>query len=204
MLPRTGPRMRPHVILLKPVQDRISSPWEPRPSEGRVTHVKAEDHVAFEQFYAEHWRPVVGLLISIGGSQAEAEEVAQEAFLRAIPRWRRLRHYDDPGGWLRLVASRILISNHRKATTGRRAMQLMGADQHSPGPTPAAVDLEAALTFLTPSQRAVVLLYYVHDLPVDEVARGLHLPPGTVKSQLARARARLQPLLAGYQVNLDS
>ncbi len=61
------------------------------------------------------------------------------------------------------------------------------------------VELGAALASLPVDQRAVLVLHHLHDLSVAEVAELLHVPNGTVKSRLSRARAALAPLLADEQ-----
>lgn len=147
--------------------------------------------------YVQYHRPLVGLLTVLGGSSAEAEEVAQDAFVRLLEHWSKVREYDDVDAWLRTVAVRLMISRHRRrtvATLGLRRLAARAASS-SPGPSPDRVDLDAALAALPLGSRAVLLLHHVHDLPVDEVAALLRLPVGTVKSRLARGRAALAPLL---------
>lgn len=152
---------------------------------------------AVEQIYLRAYRPLVGLLITIGNDQADAEEVAQDAFARLWDRWDRISTYDDPEAWVRMVAVRLLLGRLRRARVASRALGRLrptAADTVEP-PSPALVDIGHALQQLSPQHRAVVALYYVYDLPVDTVAAELGIPTGTVKSRLARARDTLAPLL---------
>jgi RNA polymerase sigma-70 factor (ECF subfamily) len=140
---------------------------------------------------------LIGLLTAMSGSVAEAEEVAQDAFVKLIEKWRKVRDYDDIEAWLRTVAVRLMISRHRRrqvATLGLGRLA-SGAQIATPGPTPTRLDVAEALSSLPIGSRAVVLLHHVEDLPVDEVAALLRLPVGTVKSRLSRARAAMAPML---------
>jgi RNA polymerase sigma-70 factor (ECF subfamily) len=147
--------------------------------------------------YVRAYPPLVGLLTVLGGSSAEAEEVAHDAFVRLLEHWPKVREYDDVDAWLRTVAVRLMISRHRRrqvASLGLRRLAARTAGS-APGPSGDRVDVDEALATLPLASRAVLLLHHVHDLPVDEVAALLRLPVGTVKSRLARGRAALAPLL---------
>ena len=140
---------------------------------------------------------LVGLLRTIGGSRADAEEVAQEAFVRLIEQWPKIRTYDDPEAWVRTVAVRLLVSRHRRRMVALRAAPHLARRTRPPAePSPDAVDLANALGRLPVSHRAVVLLHHLLEIPVEDVATQLRVPVGTVKSRLARARLALRPLLA--------
>ncbi len=147
--------------------------------------------------YAVTGPRLIGLLTAVGGSSADAEEVAQDAFVKLLEKWPKVRHYADIEGWLRTVAVRMMISRYRRrkvATLGLGRLA-SGAQATTVEPTSARLDVAAALASLPVGSRAVVLLHHVHDLPVDEVAALLRLPVGTVKSRLSRARAAMAPML---------
>ncbi|MEU4193745.1 sigma-70 family RNA polymerase sigma factor [Kribbella sp. NPDC026611] len=146
--------------------------------------------------YRRTWPRLIGVLVSIGGSRADAEEVAQDAYVKLLGRWDAIRRYDDPEAWVRAVAVRNLISRLRRQQVAHRALaRLSGRVEPAPGPDGNALDVAAALARITPEQRAVVVLHHVMDLPVEQIAEELQVPPGTVKSRLARARRALAPLL---------
>ena len=63
----------------------------------------------FEEFYRASYGRTVALVAAITGSRHEAEDVAQEAYARALARWSRLRGYDLPEAWVRKVALRLAI-----------------------------------------------------------------------------------------------
>lgn len=157
------------------------------------------DSDEFEDFYRASYGRIFAMVAAITGSRQEAEDVAQEAYARALSRWSRLRGYDLPEAWVRTVALRIAIDSGRRlrrnlAVAVRLAAQRRPAD---PGPdedlryTP----LGAALASLPMHERQVVVLHYVADLPVDAIAAECGLPVGTVKTRLAVARRHLEQKL---------
>jgi RNA polymerase sigma-70 factor (sigma-E family) len=172
---------------------------EPDGGAARVRGVRHIDDPAAEvaALYARTWPRLIGVLVSIGGSRADAEEVAQDAYVKLLGRWDRIRRYDDPEAWVRAVAVRTLVSRLRRQQVAARASaKLLGRTGEVRGPDGDALDVSAALARITPAQRAVVVLHHVMDLPIEQVADELGIPPGTVKSRLARARLALAPLLA--------
>lgn len=148
------------------------------------------------ELYAAVCPGLIGYLTVLGGNRADAEEVAQEAFVRLLESWPKVAEYDDPRAWLRQVATRMLISRARRRKVARLALPRLGGATTTEAPTGDRLDLAAALATLPIGSRAVVLLHHVHDLPVEEIADLLRIPPGTVKSRLARARAALAPLVS--------
>jgi RNA polymerase sigma-70 factor (ECF subfamily) len=147
--------------------------------------------------YAVAGPRLIGLLTAMSGSRPEAEEVAQDAFVKLLEKWSKVRHYDDIEAWLRTVAVRMMISRYRRRKVATLGLVRLasGSETTVSEPTPARLDIAAALASLPIGSRAVVLLHHVHDLPVDEIAALLRLPVGTVKSRLSRARAAMAPML---------
>jgi RNA polymerase sigma-70 factor, ECF subfamily len=145
----------------------------------------------FEELYTSAFGRLVGQLFLITGDLHEAEEVVQEAFTRAAGRWQRLRDYDLPEQWVRRVAINLARDGRRRVR--RRLAVLAQLDDEAVVP-PISVDglaVAAALATLPRRHRQVVVLHYLLDLSVQEVARQLAVPVGTVKSRLARARTAL-------------
>ena len=161
----------------------------------RVSRVD-RDMDGLAELYASACPGLIGYLTVLGGNRADAEDVAQEAFVRMLERWQRIAEYDDPRAWLRQVATRMLISRARRRTVARLALPRLGGATTTEAPTADRVDLAAALATLPIGSRAVVLLHHVHDMPVEEIAELLRIPVGTVKSRLSRARAALAPLVS--------
>jgi RNA polymerase sigma-70 factor, ECF subfamily len=150
----------------------------------------------FEGFYRAHYSRLVGQMVAVVGDVHEAEDVVQEAFARASLHWARVRGYHAPDAWVRRVALNYALSGLRRARYRRGVVERLA---QRPEPVPAAtaevVDMVAALRRLPLRQREVLVLYYVVELPVEEIGRQLQLPAGTVKSRLARGRTALARLL---------
>ena len=143
---------------------------------------------------------LVASLYTASGDRATTEDVAQEAFVRLLCGWSTVRDYEDPEGWLRRVAYRLLANRQRDARNRLRVLHGVAGDRSRAGHGATddagdAVDLERALAKLTLDQRRAVVLYHLHRLSVAEVADYLQVPEGTVKSRLSRARSVLTPLL---------
>jgi RNA polymerase sigma-70 factor, ECF subfamily len=123
----------------------------------------------------------------------------QEAFARASIRWARLRAYDAPEAWVRRVATNLATSGLRRARRQLAALARLGTAAAEPPGSTDRLAIEAGLRRLPLRHRQVLVLHHGADLPVDEVARQLRVPIGTVKSRLARARAALGAYLEDAQ-----
>lgn len=152
----------------------------------------AQDLVAFCR--AQHPR-LVGMLGLYTGDFDLAEELAQEALLRACRDWARVRDYDAPGAWLHRVAMNLANSSLRRLAVRRRAIGTLRRrpyDDHRDPDSAAAVALRSALATLPSKMRAVLVLRFYEDLSVREVADTLGWPEGTVKTLSTRGIARLR------------
>ena len=145
----------------------------------------------FEAFYQASYPRLVGQLTIMTGSLEDAEDAVQEAFARASTRWARLGNYDAPEAWVRRVALNLATSGLRRARRQLAAVARLGAPTTEPARSTDRLAIEAGLRRLPLHYRQVLVLYYVADLPVEQVAQQLRLPIGTVKSRLARARTAL-------------
>ncbi|HEX5091010.1 MAG TPA: SigE family RNA polymerase sigma factor [Nocardioides sp.] len=150
--------------------------------------------VEIQQLYAASYRRLLGQLIGVTGSVAEAEDVVQEAFVRGLDRPRQLLGADNPEAWLRTVAVNLARSRWR------RAQRFLGlaprlAEDPVAGDTDGHLVLVQALRRLPAGQREVIALHHLADLTVEQVADTLGIPAGTVKARLSRGRAALSALL---------
>ncbi|MFE3494285.1 SigE family RNA polymerase sigma factor [Streptomyces sp. NPDC059169] len=151
----------------------------------------------FEEFYEACVKRLVGQVYLMIGDLHEAQDVVQEAFVRAWGRRSQLRRDGGPEAWIRTVAWRLAVSRWRRrgrtADAWRRHHE--GRAPTVPEPDPGTVALVAALRKLSERQRRAAVLYYVCDLSVEQVAAETGAASGTVKSHLSRARAALAPHL---------
>ena len=150
--------------------------------------------IDIEALYAVSYRRLLGQLIGVTGSVAEAEDVVHEAFVRGLDHSARLLGADNPEAWLRTVAVNLARSRWRRA---QRLVRLAPRLVEEPrdGDTDGHVVLLQALRKLPAGQREVIALHHLADLTVEQVADTLGLPTGTVKARLSRGRAALSTLL---------
>lgn len=148
--------------------------------------------MSFERFYASQWGPVVAVTAALCRDVGVAEELAQEAFLRAYGRWGRVSKMDRPELWVRRVALNLAVSGFRRRRAERRALRRL-RDRPS-GPVAQDPDVEEfweALHALPTRQAQAAALFYIDDLSVTRIAQVLGCAPGTVKAHLHAARQRL-------------
>jgi RNA polymerase sigma-70 factor (ECF subfamily) len=148
-----------------------------------------------EALFRAHYARLVRSLALICGDGELAADAVQEAFVRAHVRWRTLRHYDDPVGWVRRVALNLLHDEHRRAGRKRRAVAELAAAGAGATAETEPDGLADLLAALPRQQRIAVALYYVDGLPVADVAAAMGLAEGSVKSHLHDARRRLRAVL---------
>lgn len=148
-----------------------------------------------EELYDASYGRLVVQMLALCGSQAEAEDAVQEAFVEALRHRDRLAHADRPEAWLRTVALNRLRNRWRHARVAQRLLAQVPGPRAALGMTPDHVALVAALQQLDHATREIVVLHHLADLQVQEIADQLGLPAGTVKSRLARGRAHLAGLL---------
>jgi RNA polymerase sigma-70 factor (ECF subfamily) len=153
----------------------------------------------FDAFYAATYGRVVGQLFAALGDLQEAEDAAQEAFARASQRWSQVRGYDRPEAWILRVAFNQARNRLRRSRTWLRLRPRLVPAPEMPELSADAVDLMAALRRLSLQHRQVLVLHYVEDLEVAQIAAQLRIPVGTVKSRLSRGRAVLMRLLDDRQ-----
>ncbi|RAO32969.1 ECF RNA polymerase sigma factor SigM [Micromonospora saelicesensis] len=165
---------------------------------GAVAH---DSGPRFDEVYRRHFQPLVVQLYAFVGDMNEAQDLVQEGFSRAWPRWDRISRYDDPVAWIRRVAWNVAVSRWRRLRTAR-LFSLRQRMEVVNGPGPDRVALAAALATLPVNQRRAVVLHYMAGLTVSEIAEDCGVAAGTVKSWLHRARATLATCLAEQESDL--
>lgn len=147
------------------------------------------DSSDFDRFFEEEYESVVYTVISVVGDRAEAESISQDAFVKALERWRRVREYDKPGAWVRRVAIRDAVRAQGRSV---RSTPLGTADVAvEPRFVDDDVELDVALVSLSPRQRACVLLRHVDGWTSDEIGEALGCSGSTVRVHLHRGLSAL-------------
>ena len=146
----------------------------------------------FEWVFRSTYPSVLRTTYLVLHDRGRAEEVTQDAFLRLYERWRGVP-IEHPQAWVRRVAVRAAV----RAAQRTRLRTAPPPTRSAPrGTTCPDVDLARAVAALPPQQRAAVALFYLDDLPVEDVAYHLGVSTSTVKQHLFRARSRLASLLS--------
>lgn len=169
---------------------------EPAVSEAFTTFMRAYQHMVFST------------AARLSGNDAQAEDIAQEVFVKAFEHFDALRDNPAAGGWLKTVATNLTI-NHLKRYRNRWRLfsdlpepaQAL-ADPATPdtlaadlGARQRSALIDAALRRLPPHQRLALGLYHFEDLRYDEIAARLGVSLAKVKTDIRRARAALAPML---------
>jgi RNA polymerase sigma factor (sigma-70 family) len=156
----------------------------------------AATDVDFRDIYLVTYPPLVHTLWFVVHDHELAQEIAQDAFTELHRQWRKVRSYDRPDLWVRRVALRKAQREAARTARRRRVESTLHSVDTVPATEPRAIDVRAALRLLPPMQRAVVVLFYLEDCPMEEVADLLGCRPSTGFVHLHRARRRLAELLA--------
>lgn len=162
-----------------------------------IERARAGDEDAFRMLMERHRDHALGLALRITRSREDAEDVVQQAFVRAWFALDRFRGESSFGTWLhRIVARRALDrASHMHARRAREEdfeSVALTVEANDPRDVILIRRLEQLMQQLTAAQRAVVTLYYWQETPVEEIARVLSIPENTVKTHLSRARAALR------------
>ena len=155
---------------------------EPRPS--------PDD--AFQRAAEELWMPVYRFALAMTNDLSEADDVAQEAFVRLWDRRATIDWGEPILGWLLVTARRIALDRFRRLARTLR----VGSSPTAPAGLDATtierfVDLRAELSRLTPAERAAILLSAVEGWSADEIGAALGISAGAVRASASRGRAKL-------------
>jgi RNA polymerase sigma factor (sigma-70 family) len=163
-----------------------------RPPWSRLTGADEQ----FRRMFVESYPSVARTVWLLVGDREVAQEITQEAFIQLLLHWRKVSRFEQPGLWVRRVAIR------RAQRERHRIWQRIGVEQSaapmpvSTGPDEPDDAVRAAVQALPPKQRAVVVLFYFEDRPMDEIADLLGSSVSSCWSQLHTARRKLALVLS--------
>lgn len=197
--------------------DAVRGPSGRAPAPGRseereeerelVQRARHGDEAAFGLLVGRHGNRAYALALRIVRSPSDAEEVTQDALVRAWRALPRFRGDSAFSSWLHRIVVRkafdraAVLKRRRGNEIGSEAIEAMPAAEAGPGTDPEGRErgarLERLVAGLADVPRTVVTLYYYHDRSVAEVAGILKMPENTVKTHLSRARAVLRAGWAG-------
>ncbi len=172
-----------------------------------VTAAQAGDQAAFGSLVRRHQRAVYRVAYGLTRNASDADDLAQETFVRAYQALGRFRVGEPLQPWLSRIAVNLAYSlfRHRKRRPETSIESLVEAGKQWEGGTDPAEELaetehaghlNEVFAELSPEHQAVLVLRAVQELSYEEIAVALHIPAGTVMSRLSRARAELKSRLA--------
>ncbi|MCS7219721.1 MAG: sigma-70 family RNA polymerase sigma factor [Anaerolineae bacterium] len=173
-----------------------------------IQQARAGDHAAFSRLVEAYQTPVYNLAYRMLGNPAEAEDAAQETFLRAYAQLHTYRPEYKFSTWILSIASHYCVDRLRRrrfiwlSTDAEPIQQILHA--RAAGEEPEAIALEAetraeiqtVLDRLDPMYREPIILRYWHDLSYKEIAEVMGITEAAVKTRLHRARLQLAASMA--------
>jgi RNA polymerase sigma-70 factor (ECF subfamily) len=172
--------------------DENESAAEDVPPAAVVDHSSAERE-SFEAFFQARHRAIFAYLWRMTGEEEVANDLCQEAFLRAWRQFERIRLYDRPEAWLLRVATNLALNHlrRRKGPVGAALSLDEGIDPATSDPSWRFAVRDAVrgvLAELTPRQRAALILREAYGLTGDQLAQALGVSTAAAKMLLFRAR----------------
>jgi DNA-directed RNA polymerase specialized sigma24 family protein len=144
----------------------------------------------FDEFFRAHFDPVARAIAIATGSRELAADVTQEAFTKAYARWRRVRRMDRPDAWVYVVA---MNQARRRLARERRVVAADPLPAADPvGGVATILSVREAIASLPPREREAVVLRFLADLPLVDVAAAMDCAVGTVKATLHHALRSLR------------
>ena len=184
----------------------VSEPASSHELPTRARRARCANAASFERAVAPHYASLRASALRLTKSRADADDLLQDALLRAFRFWDRYHEEDSCRAWLQRILLNTFYSE-RRAFARRRALHDAysaavrsepDADSGTPEPSGAITheQLHSSLGALRPEQRLVLRLVDMHEHTYREAAESLACPIGTVMSRLHRARAALRSQLA--------
>ena len=147
----------------------------------------------FESFFDQERGRLFRLLVLVTGSVHEADDLTQEAFFKLLERWGHVSQLANPVGYLHRTAMNLFRSRYRHAAYVAKTKLSLGRE--APDPLLVVEERDAALRMLralTRRQRAAVVLTELLGYTIEEAAVALAIRPGTVRTLVSQARARVR------------
>jgi len=161
-------------------------------SEGEAPFVAVDPATSFEAFFEAETETLFRRLCLVTGDRAEAEEIAQDAFLKVWERWDRVAEVDDKVGYLYRVAMNVFRNRYRRSKLALRKTRdpEFGSDEF--GAAEVRSGVSRGLAKLTSRQRAAIVLVDLLGYGSEEAGRMLGIRAGTVRTLVIRARKTLR------------
>ena len=157
---------------------------------------ETEQVPGFDDFVESEFTNVLALALAVLHDRDDAFDVAQETTARTFARWDDVAAMDRPGAWARRVALNLATDTLRRRARRQRLHLRLRSQPPPIADEQGTVEWDrtfwAEVAALPRRQRNAVVLHYVEDLAIADIAAIVDSPEGTVKSDLSRARGRLR------------
>ncbi|MEN6357834.1 MAG: sigma-70 family RNA polymerase sigma factor [Armatimonadota bacterium] len=177
-----------------------------------ISRCKNGDIKAFDELVTHFQKRVYNFAYGIAGNYDDANDIAQEAFVRVFNSISTFRGDANFTTWIYRIVTNVFLDERKKAKNHRQVSldEIIDLDETSVSrqiedekPLPGEIAeskernkaVRTAIASLPDYQRVIMTLYHLHDRSYEEIADILHLPIGTVKSRLNRARGALKEIL---------
>ena len=152
-------------------------------------------HESYPAFYRREYPKMVAIAAAVSGNRAIAEDLAQEAMLRAHRHWDRIERYERPGAWVRRATINLSLSAIKRQSAEMRRLLRIAQPTTLPEPDIDDGHIWKAVATLPGKQRAAIALHYLEDRPIDEIASILEVSNATAHVHLHRGRQTLASVL---------
>lgn len=166
--------------------------------------MRASDEQQYTEYVTARMPALRRIAYQLCGDTHRADDIVQNAITRLYVHWRKASAADNIDAYVRKIVVRTFLNEQRTSWLARVRLASQTPDQPAaPGPdVETSQVLRAALARMPPKQRAVLVLRFLHDLPVAEVANMLGCSPGNVKSQTSHGLAALRKHLGDQSLSL--
>lgn len=164
-----------------------------------LARCRAGERAAFETLLMRYRERVINLAFQLLRHREDAEDVAQEVFVRAFSKIQQFRGEADLFTWLYRITLNTCIQRRRRARDTHSEVEPTSSPDSIAAQVETRLGVEHALDQLTPPLRIVLVLREMHDLSYEEIAAVLDIPVGTVRSRLSEARRKFREVWEAAQ-----
>ncbi len=164
-----------------------------------VLRAQAGDREALDELFKFVQEPLYRYIVSLVGSRTLAEDILQEVFILIYRKLRWLREPEVFRPWAYRIATREAFKQLKRERRWTDSSVEESVLEEMPAPvsnSPTPEQISQLVEQVSPASRAVIVLHYLHDMPLGEIADVLDLALGTVKSRLAYGLGFLRKLMA--------
>jgi RNA polymerase sigma-70 factor (ECF subfamily) len=162
---------------------------------------QAGDSGAFEDLCIEMERPLLYYASKLTGNRDTALDILQETWVRALAGIRKLKEPGSVRSWLYALVHSIAVDHIRRKKTGRRIEDVFLETREDAEEASFTVDdanaIHDALDRLSEKHREVLVLYFLEEFSLAEIAQIVSCPEGTVKSRMHHAKTEMKAILSG-------